>query len=65
MPSVTDIPKLKQQFYSKACFPGVINAIYCTQIAPKDDEHLYVNRKHAHSIKIQVCRLLPPFTIYC
>ena len=64
MPSVTDIPKVKQQFYSKACFPGVIGAIDCTHvalIAPKDDEHLYVNRKHTHSINIQVCRLQPPY----
>lgn len=45
--------QLKQQFYEKYSFPGVLGAIDCTHVAidspPSEDptypEHLYVNRK--------------------
>jgi hypothetical protein len=48
-------------FFEKFNFPGVIGLIDCTHVAivpPSEDEHLYVNRKHYHSINVQlICDL--------
>ncbi|KAL5237402.1 hypothetical protein ACI65C_004812 [Semiaphis heraclei] len=49
---------IRQQFYNKYSFPGIIGVIDCTHIAivpPKSEdnlypEHIYVNRKGYHSI---------------
>ena len=60
MPNDSDAVISKQQFYSLACFPGIIGTIdghgsHVPIIAPKEDEHLFVNRKNFHSINVQVC----------
>ena len=58
MPNDSDAVILKQQFYSLARFPGIIGAIdgsHVPIIAPKEDEHLFVNRKNFHSTNVQVC----------
>ena len=58
MPNDSDAVISKQQFYSLARFPGIIGAIdgsHVPIIAPKEDEHLFVNRKNFHSINVQVC----------
>ncbi|KAK0131545.1 putative nuclease HARBI1 [Merluccius polli] len=48
---------IKAQFAARAGFPNVIRAIDCTHIAikaPSQDEFVYVNRKHFHSINVQI-----------
>ncbi|XP_059915803.1 putative nuclease HARBI1 [Gadus macrocephalus] len=48
---------IKAQFAATAGFPNVIGAVDCTHIAikaPSQDEFVYVNRKHFHSINVQV-----------
>ncbi|KAJ3647953.1 hypothetical protein Zmor_019795 [Zophobas morio] len=57
-----DLNRLRQGFYDKHGFPGVIGCIDCTHVAifpPKSDdpsypEHLYVNRKNYHSVNVQL-----------
>lgn len=56
-PQQEDLPVIKQDFYAIANFPHVIGAIDCTHIPlipPSHNEHLYRNRKHTHSINVQV-----------
>lgn len=54
-----EINKVMQGFNSIANFPNVLGAVDGTIIkilAPKNDKHLFVNRKNFHSINIQsVC----------
>jgi len=48
---------IKAQFAVRAGFPDVIRVIDCTHIAikaPSQDEFVYVNRKHFHSINVQI-----------
>ncbi|KAK0144348.1 putative nuclease HARBI1 [Merluccius polli] len=48
---------IKAQFAEIAGFPNVIGAIDCTHIAikaPSEGEYAYVNRKHFHSLNVQV-----------
>ncbi|XP_066575647.1 putative nuclease HARBI1 [Amia ocellicauda] len=52
-----DQPNIKAQFAAIASFPNVIGAIDCTHIAikaPSEEEFAYVNRKHFHSINVQI-----------
>ncbi|XP_066588155.1 putative nuclease HARBI1 [Prorops nasuta] len=57
------LQKLRNEFYIKHRFPGVIGCIDCTHVAifppPKEDplypEHIYINRKGYHSINVQLC----------
>uniref|UniRef100_A0A672ZN21 Putative nuclease HARBI1 n=1 Tax=Sphaeramia orbicularis TaxID=375764 RepID=A0A672ZN21_9TELE len=47
----------KHGFYAVAGFPKVIGAIDCTHVQlfpPSDREHVYRNRKHTHSLNVQV-----------
>lgn len=47
---------IKAQFAATG-FPNVIGAVDCTHIsikAPSQDEYVYVNRKHFHSINVQI-----------
>lgn len=47
----------KAQFAAKSDFPNVIGAIDCTHIAiraPSENEFAFVNRKHFHSLNVQV-----------
>uniref|UniRef100_A0A673CVJ1 Putative nuclease HARBI1 n=1 Tax=Sphaeramia orbicularis TaxID=375764 RepID=A0A673CVJ1_9TELE len=47
----------KHGFYAVAGFPRVIGAIDCTHVQlvpPSDREHVYRNRKHTHSLNVQV-----------
>nr|CAI5859598.1 unnamed protein product [Callosobruchus analis] len=54
--------RYKYAFYMKFGFPGVIGCIDCTHVAiisphqqhPDYPEHLYINRKHYHSINVQL-----------
>ncbi|KAJ1194270.1 hypothetical protein NDU88_003559 [Pleurodeles waltl] len=46
----------KQGFYLISGFPRVLGAIDCTHVClvpPAATEHLYLNRKHTHSINVQ------------
>lgn len=60
--NLRDLTELKQQFYEKYAFPGVLGAIDCTHVAiiapPTEDpiypEHQYVNRKRYHSLNVQL-----------
>jgi hypothetical protein len=48
---------IKRQFAAMSGFPNVIGAIDCTHIAiraPHENEFIFVNRKHVHSINVQV-----------
>ncbi len=48
---------IKAQFAARAGFLNVIEAIDCTHIAikaPSQDEFVFVNRKHFHSINVQI-----------
>lgn len=48
---------LKSQFMQKFNFPGVIGAVDCTHVAivaPRDEEHNFVNRKGYHSKNVQI-----------
>uniref|UniRef100_A0A3B4Y3T8 DDE Tnp4 domain-containing protein n=1 Tax=Seriola lalandi dorsalis TaxID=1841481 RepID=A0A3B4Y3T8_SERLL len=47
----------KHGFYAVAGFPKIIGAIDCTHVQlvpPSDREHIYRNRKHTHSLNVQV-----------
>ena len=47
----------KAQFAAVSGFPNVIGAIDCTHVAiraPSVDEAVYVNRKHYHSLNVQI-----------
>ncbi|XP_051780888.1 putative nuclease HARBI1, partial [Erpetoichthys calabaricus] len=47
----------REKFYSMSGFPNVIGAVDCTHIAikaPSQNEFVYVNRKHFHSINVQI-----------
>ncbi|KAF1376263.1 hypothetical protein PFLUV_G00209030 [Perca fluviatilis] len=49
--------EIKMQFAAMSGFPNVIGAIDCTHIAiraPYENEFVYVNRKHVHSINVQI-----------
>ncbi|XP_013134227.1 PREDICTED: putative nuclease HARBI1 [Papilio polytes] len=53
----TQRTKIKQGFYSKFNFPGVIGAIDCTHVAivrPAANEPCFYNRKGFHSLNIQM-----------
>jgi len=55
--TVGEQANIKLQFAAMSRFPNVIGAIDCTHIAiraPSDHEFAYVNRKHFHSINVQV-----------
>ncbi len=48
---------IKRQFAAMYGFPNVIGAIDCTHFAiraPCDDEFVYINRKHVHSVNVQI-----------
>lgn len=48
---------IKRGFMDKAGFPGIIGCIDATHvamIAPREDEHLFVNRKGFHSKNVQI-----------
>lgn len=56
--TVGELNVIRESFYSKYGFPGVIGAIDCTHIAifppKKEIEYVYVNRKGYHSINTQL-----------
>ena len=45
---------IKVQFAARAGFPNVNGAIDCTHITPSHDEFVHFNRKHFHSINVQI-----------
>ena len=60
MPDYLTSLQIKEQFYSLNRFPGIVGAIdgaHIPIIAPAKNEHLFVNRKGFHSIKVQVSSL--------
>uniref|UniRef100_A0A9J8DJ69 Putative nuclease HARBI1 n=1 Tax=Cyprinus carpio carpio TaxID=630221 RepID=A0A9J8DJ69_CYPCA len=55
--TVGEQANIKRQFAAMSGFPNVIGTIDCTHIAiraPYVDEFIYVNRKHVHSINVQI-----------
>ncbi|KAF2892054.1 hypothetical protein ILUMI_14119 [Ignelater luminosus] len=60
--NMNELHDLRQHFYQRYGFPGVIGCIDCTDVAivaPKENdaqhpEHIYVNRKNYHSINVQL-----------
>ena len=55
--TVEEQAEIKRQFAAMSDFPNVIGAIDCTYIAiraPSEHEFSYVNRKHVHTINVQV-----------
>ncbi|XP_030757741.1 putative nuclease HARBI1 isoform X2 [Sitophilus oryzae] len=54
--------RIREQFFRIHRFPGVIGCVDCTHVAivppniedPEYPEHIYVNRKHYHSINVQL-----------
>ncbi|XP_059928879.1 putative nuclease HARBI1 [Gadus macrocephalus] len=55
--TVEEQAEIKRQFAAMSDFPNVIGAIDCTHIAiraPSEHEFAYVNRKHVHTINVQV-----------
>lgn len=52
-----ELANTKRQFAATLGFPNVIGAVDCTHVAiraPRVNENAYVNRKHVHSINVQV-----------
>lgn len=52
-----DINRIKAKFMEHTRFPGVLGAIDCTHVpilAPKNQEHNYLNRKGYHSKNVQI-----------
>lgn len=52
-----EVLHIKQKFHRLYGFPGVIGAIDCTHIkilAPRNEEHNYLNRKGYHSKNVQI-----------
>lgn len=48
---------IKNEFFRKYHFPGIIGAIDCTHVrilCPKEEEHNYLNRKGYHSLNVQI-----------
>lgn len=48
---------IKMQFAAIAGFPNVIGAIDCTHVAikaPSENEFVFVNQKHFHSVNVQI-----------
>ena len=65
-PSPGKIQQVKQGFYSKGGFPGVIGCIDGTHVriqGPSDNENDFVNRKGFHPINIQVGKQNLYFTL--
>lgn len=55
--TMEEIIATKVQFMERTRFPGVIGATDCTHIAivaPKEEEHNYLNRKGYHSKNVQI-----------
>ncbi|XP_023312848.1 putative nuclease HARBI1, partial [Anoplophora glabripennis] len=60
--NMEELESVRTRFYEKYHFPGVIGCIDCTHIAiiappvnhPIYPEHIYVNRKHYHSLNVQL-----------
>lgn len=55
--TVREQAEIKTQFAAMSGFPNVIGAIDCTHVAiraPSENEFAYVNRKHVHSINVQI-----------
>lgn len=51
-------------FYEKYKIPGVVGCIDGTHVfilKPKEDEHMYFNRKGAHSINVMIVSIYFPF----
>ncbi|XP_034550678.1 putative nuclease HARBI1 [Notolabrus celidotus] len=55
--TVEEQANIKRQFAEMSGFPNVFGAIDCTHIAiraPYENEYVYINRKHVHSVNVQV-----------
>jgi hypothetical protein len=60
--NMAEINSVKNGFYQRYNMPGVMEAIDCTHVAiaspsginPNYPEHVYLNRKHYHSINVQL-----------
>nr|XP_033465325.1 putative nuclease HARBI1 isoform X2 [Epinephelus lanceolatus] len=64
--------RVKQEFWARFGFPGVLGAIDCTHVqlrAPTQNAVIYINRKGTHSINVQVicdaaCKVIHVFANY-
>ncbi|XP_018568688.1 putative nuclease HARBI1 [Anoplophora glabripennis] len=60
--TVEELRAIRNKFYQKHGFPGVVGCVDCTHVAivpplkedPLYPEYIYVNRKHYHSINTQL-----------
>lgn len=53
--------RTKGRFMEKTRFPGVLGAIDCTHVpilAPREEEHNYLNRKGYHSKNVQIVSII-------
>lgn len=52
--TVGEQANIKRQFAAMSGFPNVIGAIDCTNIAPSENNFIYINKKNVHSINVQI-----------
>ncbi|KAL0829674.1 hypothetical protein ABMA28_003180 [Loxostege sticticalis] len=56
--NVVERNEIKRKFYERYCLPGCIDCTHVGIVKPNEQEERYFNRKHFHSINIQVTILL-------
>lgn len=65
--TVQDRQAVKLQFYEKFGIPGIVGCVdgtHVLMVGPQDDEHIYVDRLHNHSLNVQLVRLFMKTNIH-
>ncbi|CAH1977921.1 unnamed protein product [Acanthoscelides obtectus] len=55
--TIQELTNTRERFFAKYQVPGIIGCIDCTHIGivcPIENEHIYINRKHYHSLNVQM-----------